>query len=75
MKIEEKKLGPDDIGRNVLYVPTHANGDTQHKDCEVGIIWSWNDRSIFVRYMKVIDGRPRLCQTSEGTNPEDLRWW
>lgn len=38
------------VGDRVRYVPKHANGDLSHKDCENGIISSFNDWYVFVLY-------------------------
>ncbi len=56
----------DDIGRFVIYIPGHAKGDRNHKDCERGFITSFNDHSVFVRY--------GLGSTSAGTGRQDLEW-
>lgn len=56
----------------VLYVPTHADGDVNHPDCQRGIVSSQNGVCVFVKYY------PQLARfgwdgtTSQGTNPEDL---
>lgn len=66
MQIERKKLTGDDIGRAVIYIPNHANGDMSHSDVETGFIKSWNENWVFVRY--------HLGDTAAATNPENLRW-
>lgn len=48
----------------VIYVPSHANGDRKHPDCERGVVTSRNDLFVFVRYA----GR----NNSQATRPEDL---
>lgn len=67
MKIEGKEL---DISRDYLnpvtYVPSHANGNAQHKDCEQGVIIS-----IGQEYVKVLYCKGRKVQS---TRPEDLVW-
>lgn len=55
-------------GDRVIYVPTHANGDINHPDCEYGIVSSWNNRGIFVKYVR--NGIPQM--TAELTDPNDL---
>lgn len=40
----------DDIGRSVIYIPGHVEGDETHKDCEHGILTSYNPNRAFVRY-------------------------
>jgi len=56
------------IGDRVIYVPTHASGDINHKDCEYGIVKSKNDTYVFVNYVK--NGIPQMI--AESTRPEDL---
>jgi len=76
MLIQDKKLEAEDIGRNVLYIPEHAHGDINHPDCEVGIISSWLDKYIFVRFIHVskANGRPSVG-TPCAVDPDSLRWW
>jgi len=57
-----------EMGDRVIYVPTHAEGNINHKDCEYGIIKSWNDKFIFVNYVR--NGIPQM--TAQSTRPEDL---
>ena len=54
------------IGRSVIYIPCHAKGDAGHKDCENGVITSFNDHVVFVRYA--------ADKSSKGTRREDLTW-
>lgn len=56
------------IGESVIYVPTHANGDLNHEDCEYGKISSFNDKFIFVKYIR----NGIFQQTAQATRPEDL---
>ena len=37
-------------GQRVKYIPQHANGDAAHPDCEMGIIKSYRDNYVMVRY-------------------------
>ena len=53
-----------DVGARVRYVPMHAHGDLNHPDCEIGIVTSWNDEFVFVRY--------RGNEHSKATKPDDL---
>ncbi len=55
----------------VLYVPTHANGDVNHKDSQNGLVYDTNDKFVFVRY--VYNGL--IGTGAVATNPEDLRHW
>jgi hypothetical protein len=57
--IETSKLTDEDRGREVVF-------ESQGSYREFGIISSWNERFIFVKY----DGR----QQSQATRPEDLRF-
>ena len=67
-------------GDKVTYVPSHAHGDTNHPDCENGVVSSveagtgrWTT-SVFVKYdcasgVAVTGDEP---WTAKGTNIEDL---
>ncbi len=68
MKIEDIELIPEHIGRAVLYVPQHANGDASHPDVEHGRIKRWDDgvNAVFCWY--------GIGDTAAATNPDDLRW-
>lgn len=55
------------VGDKVRYVPLHAHGDRTHKDCEIGVVTSWNDKTIFVRYEK-----QHPSANGQATNPWDL---
>lgn len=57
-----------DVGDRVIYIPTHAEGNINHPDCEYGTISSWNDTYIFVKYVK--NGIPQM--TAQATDPRDL---
>jgi len=50
----------------VTYVPSHANGNAGHPDCEQGSIIRLGNNSVFVLYSK--------SRTVQATNPEDLTW-
>ena len=56
----------EDIGRGVIYTPSHVYYDKGHKDCEQGYITSFNKHCVFVRYGAGI--------TSAGTNRKYLFW-
>ena len=53
------EVGPVDIGRKVIYRAGHGNA-------EDGVITSYNDSVIFVRYGNDVHGK--------GTRREDLEW-
>lgn len=48
----------------VRYVPSHANGDLTHKDCEDGVTTSKNDAFVFVAFA--------LGQQGKACKPEQL---
>ena len=62
--IQDIELTEFHIYSKVTYVPTHAEGNTSHPDCEVGRIRSWNNNGVFVDYMR------NVCMTSFS----DLIW-
>ena len=57
-----------EAGDRVIYVPSHAEGNINHPDAEYGIVKRWNDKFIFVNYVK--NGIPQM--TAQATRPEDL---
>jgi hypothetical protein len=64
-------------GDHVLYVPTHARGNTTHPDCQRGVVSSVRpeDRIAFVKYdcpacTMVTGDEP---YTAQGTDFDDLR--
>lgn len=65
-KIQEIQLTEEHIGRKVKYIPLHADGSEGHPDVEFGVITSFNEKTIFVRYGSDMH--------SKGTYPEDLVW-
>ncbi len=52
----------------VIYVPTHAKKNLEHPDCEHGVVSSFNDTFIFVKYIQ----NGILQETAQATRPEDL---
>lgn len=54
----------EDIGRKVIYKPHHAT-DLSCPPCEEGIITSFNESVVFVRYRGT---------TSAATNRDQLHW-
>lgn len=61
-------------GDSVRYVPRHANGDLNHKDCQNGVVSSVNDSWVFVKYdnamcIMVTGDEP---YTAAATDPNDL---
>lgn len=61
-------------GVMVRYVPTHANGDTKHKDCQNGVVSSVNDCFVFVKYDNLICTMTSGDEpyTAQATDPDDL---
>ncbi len=50
----------------VTYVPTHADGNAGHKDCEKGVVIRVSDTHVFVLY--------NIGRNVQATRPEDLVW-
>ena len=64
-------------GTQILYVPMHAHGDTQHPDVETGFVTSVRGEVVFCRYWsKYTPGELRTKANSEGTPVDALveRW-
>ncbi len=61
---QEVNLSGEDIGRSVIYDPPHPGARSGRG--EEGIITSFNDHIVFVRYGS--------DKHSKGTDPRDLRW-
>ena len=47
-------------GQGVTYVPYHAHGDINHKDCEKGVVTSTNHKYVFVRFGNQISSQACL---------------
>lgn len=60
------KPTPDDIGREVCYIPA---GKYTKQRAEFGEVTSYNDRFVFVRYDDQASREP-----GKATSPGDL-WW
>jgi hypothetical protein len=58
-------------GNRVVYVPTHAEGDLDHPDCEYGVVSSTDNVFVFVRYWPSLEYTGWNI-TSQATSPEDL---
>lgn len=63
--IQGKEVTKKDVGVFVTYVPRHANKDVNHPDCELGIISSFNESCLFIRYKST---------SGQNTPPELLVW-
>jgi hypothetical protein len=60
-------------GIQIIYVPLHAQGDTQHPDCEAGFVTSVRETVAFCRYWsKHTPGELRTKANSEATPLEYL---
>lgn len=61
-------------GDQIVYVPTHANGDQDHADCEYGFVTSVSSNgTVFCRFWH--KGQPGVLRTvsnSEGTTGINL---
>ena len=55
------------VGTQVVYVPTHADGDSEHPDCEEGFITSVQPGFAFCRYWSKTHGGLRTLANSERT--------
>lgn len=53
----------------VLYIPTHANGNAYHKDCEVGIVFEEKENGVFVMYIR----NGIVQHTAELTDKKNLK--
>ena len=73
--MSESRQDPFRKGERVRYVPTHARGDTHHKDCEDGVVSSiGRTGTVFVKYdcllgVGITGDEP---WTAKGTRPDDL---
>jgi len=61
-------------GDRVLYIPSHAQGNIKHKDCQKGVVSSINDTFVFVKYdnLMCIMTTGDEDYTAQATCPEDL---
>jgi len=68
------RLDDFEKGMRVIYVPNHADGDANHKDCQKGVVSSKNDAWVFVKYdnldMKMITGDEPY--TANATSSDNL---
>ncbi len=60
-------------GERVKYVPSHANGDTKHKDCQTGCVSSINYLFVFVKYdnlmgIMITGDEPYTAQATDPLN-------
>ncbi len=61
----------------VAYIPTHAEGDINHKDVEYGFVTSTNDQFVFCRFWSKRERNGgeyelRTKANSEACRPQDL---
>ena len=67
MKIKGKEISNEDnYLDSVTYVPTHANGNAGHPDCEQGVIIEIKKNHVMVLYCK--------SRTVQSTDPDNLVW-
>ena len=61
-------------GDPVLYVPSHACGDSQHPDCKRGVVSSVNDSRVFVKYdnLDCVMKTGNEPYTAQATDPVNL---
>lgn len=60
-------------GTQIIYVPTHAEGDIKHSDSERGFVTSSNSLVVFCRYWsRQVVGELRTKMNSESTPIENL---
>lgn len=72
-EMKDASAGAFKRGDQVIYIPTHAHGDKEHKDCEYGFVTSSNEKFVFVRYWRRDDPYTlRTTANSEATDPNDL---
>lgn len=50
-------------GMRVRYIPRHAHGDPNHKDCQDGVVSSTNPHWVFVKYDNL------MCIMTTGDEP------
>ncbi len=62
------------LGTQIIYVPTHARGDVNHRDSQVGFVTSQKDRgSVFCRYWsKYASDELRTRANSERANISNI---
>ena len=49
------------LGTQIIYVPSHAEGDTNHPDCEFGFVTSTTTLGAYCRYWR--KGEPGVLRT------------
>jgi hypothetical protein len=61
-------------GDRVRYIPHHARGDQNHKDCKNGVVSSKNEKFVFVKYdnLMCVMTTGDEPYTAAATSPEDL---
>ena len=68
---EMKTIDDFKIGDNIIYIPTHANGNRKHPDCEHGYVTGKGKTTVFCKFYDK-HGRLRTVANSEGCDPSDL---
>lgn len=59
-------------GDRVIYVPTHAEGDPSHPDCERGQVSSFNGETAFVKFDQYVERLGWEGATAQACSPRDL---
>ena len=59
--------------QKVLYIPTHAFGDTKHPDVETGYVSSTNKKFVFVKFEPQLTNFGWDGTTSQACDPKDLK--
>jgi hypothetical protein len=63
---------PIQRGTQIIYVPTHANGDIRHQDCEPGFVTSVRGRNAFCRYWSKYHPQELRTKANSELTPIDL---
>lgn len=73
--LDISKLTKADVGRVVGYIGFHSKS-FEFPLCEMGIISSWNDKTVFVKFKKgwMTQLQTLEVHTSQGCNPRDLHF-
>lgn len=72
--MKETRDSIDDLrpGTQVIYAPSHAEGDETHPDCEEGFVTSYNDEFVFCRFWRGHTNELRTRTNSEACHPRHL---
>lgn len=61
-------------GDQIIYIPTHAKGDKNHPDCELGFVTSipLDSKSAFCRYWSKYDSDALRTTANSEATPMDM---